>query len=224
MANTLAILCPTVHRHDKLEALAAEVKANTVTPYTLYFIGEHWDADTVQVTNRIEDCFTVFGDFGSCAAAYNAGFEASTEPYVFLANDDCDYQEGWELPALRLIQSGTPIVGVNEGHGRMTCFSMVERAFIEEYSGVFDRPGTLVHPYKSQYVDTELADYAKARGVWGEAVEGGVIHRHHEWGEADANHPNYVKARETCAEDFETYRHRKPLWEAAAAQSRIVEQ
>ena len=212
MASTLAILCPTVNRHDKLEELAAQVKANTVTPYTLYFIGEHWDADTVQVTNRIEDCFTVFGDFGSCAAAYNAGFEASTEPYVFLANDDLAFPEGWEMPALRMIQDGTPIVGVNEGHNRMTCFSMVERAFIEDHSGVYDVPGRLVHPYKSQYVDTELAEYAKFRGVWGEAVEGGVIHQHHDFGLADPNHPNYVKAKSTLDEDRRTYETRRVAW------------
>lgn len=212
MGKTLAVICPTVNRADKLEALAADLEANTETPYRLYLIGEHWDQETVEVSNRI-DCYQVFGDFGSCAAAYNAGFEASSEPYVFLANDDLSFPKGWELPALRMIQSGTPIVGVNEGHGRMTCFSMVERAFIEDHSGVFDKPGTLVHPYKSQYVDTELAEYAKHRGVWGEAVEGGVIHRHHEFGEADPNHPNYVKARSTVSEDSETYRQRQAAWQ-----------
>lgn len=213
MADTLAVLCPTVNRADKLEALADNLRDNTETACRLYLIGEHWDKDTVEATNRIDDCFPVFGDFGSCAAAYNAGFEASTEPYVFLANDDLEFPEGWELPALRMIQAGTPIVGVNEGHNRMTCFSMVERAFIEDFSGVYDVPGQLVHPYTSQYVDTELAEYAKHRGVWGEAVEGGVIHRHWEWGEADRNHPNYLKAQSTVDEDRRTFERRRVEWQ-----------
>lgn len=220
MRPDLAILCPTLNRADKLPALVENIHENTETSHAIYFIMEAHDRDSFNAVKGLE-CWAVQGRFGSCAAAYNAGFEFSTEPYCFLANDDCEYVPGWELPALSMIASGTPIVGVNEGHNRMTCFSMVERAFIEEHSGVFDRPGTLVHPYKSQYVDTELADYAKARGVWGEAEEGGIIHRHHEWGDADPNHPNYVKARETCAEDLETYKRRRVQWEAAAAESNI---
>lgn len=212
MADTLAVLCPTVHRAEKLEALAENLRENTTVAYRLYFVVESWDERTFDAAGHIPGCVVVRGDFGSCAAAYNAGFEASTEPYVFLANDDLEFPKGWELPALEMIQSGTPIVGVNEGHNRMTCFSMVERQFIEDFSGVFDRPGTLVHPYKSQYVDTELAEYAKHRGVWGEAVEGGVIHRHHEFGEADPNHPNYVKARSTCGEDHRVFEERKRSW------------
>lgn len=214
MADTLAILCPTVNRADKLLALAENVRDTTTIPYCLYLLGEHWDEATVEATNEIGDlAFPVFGDFGSCAAAYNAGFEASSEPYVFLANDDLEFVDGWELPALELIQSGTPIVGVNEGHGRMTCFSMVERQFIDDHSGVFDVPGQLVHPYKSQYVDTELAEYAKHRGVWGEALEGGVIHRHHDFGDADPNHPNYQKAKSTLDEDRRTFESRKDQWQ-----------
>lgn len=217
MAETLAVLCPTVHRADKLAGLAENLKANTSVAYRLYFVIESWDEDSFEATGHIPDCVVVRGDFGSCAAAYNAGFVSSTEPYVFLANDDLEFPEGWEIPALAMIQGGTPIVGVNEGHGRMTCFSMVERQFIEDFSGVYDKPGTLVHPYKSQYVDTELAEYAKHRGVWGEAEQGGVIHRHWEWGEADRNHPNYQKAQATCDEDRRVFEARRREW--AAAQS-----
>jgi hypothetical protein len=210
----LAVLCPTLNRAEKLPGLVEQIHANTVTPHTIYFVMEAHDRESFNAVKGL-DCWAVQGRFGSCAAAYNAGFEFSTEPFCFLANDDLEFPEGWELPALRMIQAGTPIVGVNEGHGRMTCFSMVERQFIDDHSGVFDRPGTLVHPYKSQYVDTELAEYAKHRGVWGEAVEGGVLHRHHEWGEADPNHPNYVKARETCDEDHRTYETRRSEWIAS---------
>lgn len=208
----LAVLCPTVHRADRLEALAGNLRDNTSVTYKLYLIIEGWDEPTFNAASRIPDAVTVRGDFGSCAAAYNAGFSASSEPYVFLANDDLEFPEGWETPALEMVRDGIPIVGVNEGHGRMTCFSMVDRQFILEHSGVYDRPATLVHPYRSQYVDTELAEYAKHRGVWGEAVQGGVIHRHHEFGDADANHPNYVKARETVGEDHQTFQRRKAAW------------
>jgi hypothetical protein len=180
---------------------------------------EKGDKESEKASRNL-DTVDVIGDFGSCAAAYNAGFNACEEPYVFLANDDCEYGPGWEKPALEILKSGAAkVVGVNEGHDRMTCFSMVERAFILEESGVFDKPATLCHPYLSQYVDTELADYAKARGVWAEAHEGGVMHMHHDFGLADPNHPNYVKARRHLAEDHQTYITRKPQWEAAASRA-----
>lgn len=205
----LSILIPTVNRADKLAGIAEDLATHTATPYRLYFICEEWDTESIEAAGE-----AIVGDYGSCAAAYNAGFRASTEPYVFLSNDDVTYPDGWELPALELVKE-FPIVGVNEGHGRMTCFSMVERAFIEEHSGVFDKPATLVHEYASQYVDTELADYAKARGVWAEAREGGVIHVHPDFGLADPNHANYRKAKATLPQDWAQYSARKLQWEAS---------
>jgi len=202
-----------LNRADKLPDLVREVHLSTRTPYRLYFVIESHDRESFNAVKGM-DCELVVGRYGSCAAAYNAGFNYSSEPVAFLANDDLSFPEGWEIPALAMIQDGTPIVGVNEGHNRMTCFSMVDRAYIEAESGVYDVPGQLVHPYKSQYVDTELADYAKHRGVWGEAHEGGVIHQHHDFGLADPNHPNYVKARGTLDEDRDTYNRRQSEWSA----------
>lgn len=212
----LGILIPTLRRSEKLAGIVRDLRENTATPFRVYFIAEEWDEPTFDVLEELADeqIVAVIGDYGSCAKAYNAGFKAATEPHLFLGNDDLDWPEGWEIPALDLVKSGTPIVGVNEGHGRLTCFSMVERDYILRESGVYDQPSTLCHPYASQYVDTELADYAKHRGVWGETLEGGVIHRHHEWGEADPNHPNYVKARQTVQQDYELYRRRREAWEA----------
>lgn len=206
----LAIICPTLNRADKLPALVEDIAANTLTSHRIYLVMEIGDRETETVARGL-DTVDVIGDFGSCAAAYNAGFVASEEPYCFLANDDLEFPEGWELPALSMIED-YPIVGVNEGHDRLTCFAMVRRSYIEEHSGVYDRPGTLCHPYESQYVDTELAEYARHRGVWAEAWEGGVVHRHHEFGEADPSHPNYVKARSTVRDDHATYERRKAAW------------
>lgn len=209
----LAILIPTVNRADKLVDVYDDLVTHTTASFRVYFVMEEWDADSISAVEHLPSK-SIVGDYGSCAAAYNAGFDASCEPYVFLSNDDVQYPEGWQEPALHILKSGAAkVVGVNEGHGRMTCFSMVERAYIEEHSGVYDKPSTLVHPYASQYVDTELADYAKVRGVWAEAPEGGVIHAHWEFGLADRDHPNYRKVRATLAQDWQTYSNRKIEWE-----------
>jgi glycosyltransferase involved in cell wall biosynthesis len=196
--------------------MVAQIYRNTPTTHNVYLVMEKGDKESEKASRNL-DTVDVIGDFGSCAAAYNAGFNACEEPYVFLANDDLEFPPNWEKPALDTLKgSDAKIVGVNEGHDRMTCFSMVERAYILEHSGVYDKPATLCHPYKSQYVDTELADYAKARGVWAEAHDGGVIHRHWEFGDVSRDHPNYLKAASTLGDDHATYTSRKPQWEAAA--------
>lgn len=206
----IAVLIPTYRRPEKLQALLMNIHEATETPHHVYFIVENTDEPTKRVLNiMVGDYTAVYGDFGSCARAMNAGYQASTEPYLHTGNDDLRYHGGWDLEALAVNQ---PIVGTNDGHGRMTCFAFVWRSYIEEHSGVFDRPNTLYHEYASQYVDTELAEYAKARGVWGEAPDSITEHMHWEFGEADRNHPNYLKAADTCAADAAIYEQRSRAW------------
>lgn len=213
----LAILIPTLGRADKLVPLLANIAATTETPHTVYFVMERTDTASHEALRGI-DAVRVIGDFGSCAKAMNAGYRRSSEPYIFTGNDDLWFRPGWDLAALAALEEpGKHVCGTNDAHGRMTCFAMVERAYIEEHSGVFDQPATLYHSYASQYVDTEFADFAKARGVWTEAPDSITEHQHWEFGKADRDHPNYLKAHETCAADHATYLARKPQWEAAAA-------
>lgn len=214
----IAIVVPTLHRPEHLQALLTNAHAATWNKCHVYFVAESTDVPTLDELGRLEGGHTnVIGEFGSCAKAMNAGFDASTEPYVFTANDDLRFHDGWDFYALAQMALGVPrhrIVGTNDGHGRMTCFALVERAFIDEHSGVYDQPGTLYHEYASQYVDTELADYAKYRGVWGEAPDAITEHLHWEFGKADRDHPNYLKAAATCAADHRTYEQRRRKWEA----------
>lgn len=213
--TAIAILIPTVHRPDSLQAVLNSAHAATASEHRVYFIAEAEDRPTRGALKRLRGDHTdIVGDFGSCARAMNIGFEHSTEPAVFTGNDDLRFTEGWDTAALEALDRH-PIVGTNDGNGRMTCFAMVRRSFIEQHSGVFDEPGTLYHPgYLSQYVDTELASYARHRGVWGEAPAAVTVHLHWEFGLADRDHPNYHKAQETCGEDHRRYEQRRQEWQA----------
>lgn len=213
----IAVLVPTLRRADKLEAIAENVHAATKDP-RLVFIAEHTDLETVEALHNLKDAATcIIGDYGSCAAAMNAGYRGSTEPFVFTSNDDILLHEGWDEAALAVMSDTTHIVGTNDGNGRMTCFALARRAYIEAESGVFDKPNTLWHEYTSQYPDTELADYAKFRGVWGEAPDSLTLHQHWEFGLADPDHPNYLKAKATVAADHAIYAQRRHQWESEAA-------
>jgi glycosyltransferase involved in cell wall biosynthesis len=212
----LAILIPTRRRAHLLEPLVANVHQATKTSHRIYFIAQESDEETFEVLERLTspDVIAVFtGDLNSCAKSTNAGYRASTEPFVFTGNDDVIFHDNWDLAALSKMNSVTHVVGTNDGHGRMSSFALVRRAFIEEHSGVYDRPNTLFHEYLHNYPDTELAEYAKHRGVWDEAPEAVVEHMHPDFGKADPLHANYVQSRETVAEDYRTYLNRKKAWQ-----------
>jgi len=213
----LSIVIPTLGRAHLLEQLATQIAANTQADHHLYLMVEFSDSDSIAVGEALQAPGTIcVGLFGSCAAGYNAGYDISTEPYIFLGNDDLEFPPDWDVPPLALLEAEPEIgvVGVQDGHDRMTCFSMVRRSFIEEQSGVYDKPATLVHEYTSQFVDTELAEYAQHRGVWKACHAGGVIHRHPDFGDSDdPNHPNYLKTKQTWAEDEATFEARKAEWQ-----------
>jgi hypothetical protein len=221
---SIAVLVPTLKRPDKLQPLLDNIHENTVVPHTVWFIAEGDDQPTLDALDALTgEHEQAIGKFGSCAKAMNAGYHVSDEPYVFTANDDLMFCEGWDYEALNaLTERGKHVCGTNDSHGRMTCFTLVERSYIKRHSGVFDQWNTLYHPgYQSQYVDTEFADYAKARGVWTEAPDSCTRHLHHDFGDADPNHPNYIKARETLAADHATFEHRRPQWEKAARENQL---
>ncbi len=211
---SIDILIPTLHRAGKLAALAANIHDATSVEHTIIFVAESHDQATQQTAGGIKGARLLIGQYGSCAAAMNAGYRAGVGEFAFTANDDLRFRHGWDTAAIARMDIDTHIVGTNDGHGRMTCFAMARRRYIEQCSGVYDRPNQLWHEYISQYPDTELADYAKHRGVWGEAPDSITHHLHWEFGEADRDHPNYVKARETCGQDASVYTQRRAAWEA----------
>jgi len=207
----LAVLVPTVNRAELLAPLVANIGETTGSTHRIYLVMEVEDRASIDAAVGL-DPIDVIGTFGSNATAVNAGYWASDEPFLAITNDDCVFHEGWDLTALGYMSDTTHIVGINQGDGRCTSFSMVRRSYIEEHSGVYDRPNTLYHGYVSQYPDTEFAEYAQHRGVWAEAHDSLIEHMHWVFGKADANHPNYVKARETLGVDQPVFERRRAAW------------
>jgi glycosyltransferase involved in cell wall biosynthesis len=199
---SLAVIVPTYRRADMLEALVANIHEATESEHRIYLVMELADKPTLWASKTL-DAISVIGTFGSCSRAVNAGYRASTEPFVAVTNDDCIFHPGWDTAALRYFSEQTHIVGCNDGMGDCKCWPMVRRSFIEEHSGVFDKPNTIFHTYKSQGPDTELAFYAMLRGVWANAYDAVVEHRR----------IITDKARDTITEDLAEYNRRWPLWD-----------
>jgi hypothetical protein len=195
-----------------LPALVENIHDATETEHRVYLVMEHDDTDSILAATKL-DTVDVLGEFGSCSVAVNAGYRASDEPFVAIANDDCVFHRGWDTAALAKFSETVHVVGMNDGLGDCKCFPMVRRSFIEQHSGVFDRPNTIFHTYKSQGPDTEFTFYAMLRGVWDAAPDAIVEHRNWRNGAADPDHPNYLKARDTILEDLAEYNRRAPLWD-----------
>lgn len=212
--SRLAVLVPTVNRADVLDGLVANIHDTTGTAHVVYLVMEDWDTDSIRAA-ACTDATAVVGVFGSNAAAVNGGYRHSTEPFLAIVNDDCRFTPGWDTAALKYMSDTVHIVGINQGDGRCTSFSMVRRSFIERHSGVFDEPDTLYHEYVSQFPDTEFAEYAKHRGVWADAPDSVIEHLHWVFGKGDANHPNYAKARDTFHVDEPVFLERQRRYLAA---------
>jgi hypothetical protein len=204
----LAVIVPTVKRADMLEALVFNIHEVTQTKHRIYLVLESDDEESLKVAKGL-DSVDVVGEYGSNATAVNGGYRASKEPFLAIVNDDCLFHRGWDLAALKYFSDDVHVVGLNQGDGTCKCFFMVRRSYIEEHSGVFDKPNTLFHTYASQFPDTEFAEYAQHRGVWAEAQDSLVEHMHWTFGKGDANHPNYRKAVDTFAADQAVYAARR---------------
>lgn len=210
--SLVAVIIPTINRPDMLAPLVANIHDTASVEHRVYLVMEHDDQASLDAARDL-DTVAVIGRYGSCSVAINAGYRASTEPFVAIANDDCVFHPGWDTNALRVFSDTVHVVGMNDGAGDCKCFPMVRRTFIERHSGVYDKPNTIFHTYRSQGPDTEFAFYAILRGVWAPAFDSVVEHVNWRTGRADPDHPNYVKARDTILEDLAEYNRRWPHWD-----------
>lgn len=212
MPSEIAVLIPTLGRAERLAGLVDNVHAVTVAEHRVYLIMERDDFASIGAAKSL-DAISVVGEYGSCAAAVNEGYRVSVEPFFAVANDDVRFHDGWDVAALAHFNDRVQIVGLNDGSGDCKCFSIARRRYIEQHSGVFDRPNTVYHTYRSQCPDTEFAFYAQLRGVWADAPDAVLQHEHWRFGKADPDHPNYVKARQSTDSDLAVYAERRAQWD-----------
>ena len=195
-----------------LPALVQNIHEATESNHRVYLVMEHDDTASLKAAERL-DTVDVVGEFGSCSRAVNAGYWASDEPFAAVVNDDCVFHHGWDTKALAKFSDPVHVVGLNDGMGDPKCFFVARRAFIEQESGVFDRPNTdLPHLQVPRARHGVHVLRHVPRGV-GRRTDAIVEHRNWRNGAADPDHPNYLKARDTIVEDLEEYQRRAPLWD-----------
>lgn len=190
-------------------------------PYRLLFVCSQDDDDEIAACSEAGDVLVVEwpAGAGDYARKINAGYRATTEPFIFTGADDLVFHEGWAREALELAsETGAGVVGTDDlwnpavRRGDHSTHSLIRRAYVEQDGASWDGPGVVYHEgYDHQFVDTELVAVAMQRGRWAFCRAARVEHLHpfaHK-GEMDAT---YRKGLAHGRDDRRLYESRRRLY------------
>lgn len=212
--SKLAIYLPTYKRPNALQKVADNIKETTKSDYTLYFGLEKDDPEGLAaalatgaeaIINRYEPGYS---------NTIQTLYEYTDEEFFFHANDDFRFLPNWDETPMEMFKTPSiMVVGVkqNEADTQMSAIQLVRRKYIEEQSGVIDMPNRVFYPYHHNYVDTEMTNTARSRGVWAACAEPCIDHQHASFLGIDKDEI-YKKNDDTVELDRQTYESRKHLW------------
>lgn len=215
----LDILLPTYKRPDVLQEVATNIEKVTKTPFTLYFGLEKDDKEGIQAAKKTGHEVVVNKYDPSYSNTAQTIYENSNAEYIFYANDDFVFLEGWELAPIKMLENPElMVIGCHDGNPdtRYWTISMIRRQYIQERSGVVDIPNRLFYPYHHNYIDTEFTETAIKRGVWRPCYQKCIEHHHPSlaeiYGEDQKSDVTYTKNISRFADDTHTYNSRHHLF------------
>lgn len=211
---TLGILLPTYKRPNSLQRVATNIEQATKNSFTLYFGLEPEDTEGIKAAKATGHKVVINPGRMGYSDTIQACYEASTEPFLFHANDDFTFLPNWdEVPIAMFDSDWVQVVGVkqNEADRSMSAICLFRRKYIEEQSGVVDMPNRVFYPYYHNYQDTEFTQTAQHRNVWAGCDSPCIDHAHPGFTGA-AKDETYLKNDRTIGDDEKTFNSRKHLW------------
>jgi glycosyltransferase involved in cell wall biosynthesis len=216
---TTCVVIPVLRRPHRVAPLLESLIASRQSCWPL-FVATEGDVDEIAalVEARVAFLLVPPKERGDYAAKIQAGYEATTAPFIFTAADDLHFHPGWLSAALRhMIDPAIGVVGTNDlGNtrvleGRHSTHSLVRRSYVEEF-GTIDEPGQVLHGgYWHEYVDDELVQTAKIREAWAFAADSVVEHLHPNWGKGEGD-DLYAEQYTRMAIDKPLFKRRRHLW------------
>lgn len=216
---TTAILVPVLCRLHRIEPLLASIADATPEPHRILFIASDYDDQMIDVLDGlgVEYITSPGPEPGQYARKINAGFRATTEPFVFLAADDLHFHPGWLTAAIHEVRSCIGVVGTQDLantrvlKGEHSTHSLIVRDYIDRY-GTIDEPGKVLHEgYWHELVDDELVETAKHRNAWVFAAKSIVEHLHPMVDKMPSD-AMYEKQRLRIHRSRPLFMQRRPLW------------
>ena len=152
------------------------------------------------------------------ARKINAGYRATTEPFIFTGADDLRFHPGWWEAARQWFEKPhIGVVGTNDlgnpmvKRGKASTHSVVRREYAD-LMGTIDGPGAIyVEAYPHEFVDDEMIGTARSRHAFVSARDSHVEHLHPSWGKAPTDEL-YDAAPERLAAGRKIFRARESLW------------
>jgi GT2 family glycosyltransferase len=218
----VAIIVPVAKRDNSELFLTSLV--NSLTPrqrelVRLYVMGDRSDPDTtiawlsaVGEIGTVVDAHDYLRTMGSFGEKVNRGFEISKEPWILLVGDDVQFHRGWLDQAMATAaETNAQVVGTNDlGNpaviaGAHATHMLIRRKYVDDLGASLDGPGIVCHEgYRHWYVDNEIVELARVRGVWAPCLTAHIEHMHPLFGKGLADDV-YAIGQESAETD-------KALW------------
>lgn len=216
MTAAVAVLVPMLGRPQTVAPLRESLAASTDKAHLVWIVT---DTDTAVRDATAGDTVILVpprakGDY---AVKMNAGYRATTEPWLFLGACDLRFHSGWWEACMAKAKAGYKVIGTNDlgnpgtATGRLSTHTLIQRTYVDRH-GTIDRPGQLLHEgYWHEFVDNELIATAKHRGVYGHARQAHVEHLHWLWGKRDRDVVD-ADFEQRMAEGERLWLKRRRLW------------
>ena len=222
------IVTPTLWRADRLAGYVANVHESTVNEHTVSFVAEAHDEKTIAKVERIAAAdpsvrLLINDRTGNVLGAFNTGALAVTAPWWFASGDDVEFTFGWDVAALGVLAEypEAKVIGTNDLHhpnvvaGRTATHMLVNTAYMRDVGCTVDcGPGiACFEGYEHNYIDTEIVEVAKLRGVWQPCLDSIVEHRHWSFGcsERDRTYEHTWRNGEVLKGDTRIWKKRRQL-------------
>ena len=221
----IAVIVPVLNRPHRAALVNASIHTNTTLPHRTLFVCTENDNDQIRACIETlgpddEILFIDAGQTGEYARKINHAYRSCDERLVFLAADDLEFQPGWDVEAVKVMDAtGAGVVGTNDlSNGQViaglhSTHSLVRRGYIDACGGVVGQPGVVLFDgYSHQQVDNELVQTAMARGCYAHAHDAVVQHVHPLYDRTVQRDATYVKGQAKGFEDRRLFESRRHLW------------
>ena len=193
----VAVIIPLWRRTKNIDRVTASLLDTVPLAHICFVVssGDEWITPWTTLPGDTIVVDGVGGEPGDYSKKINAGYRATTEPFIFTGADDLVFHEGWYEACRALMPlaqgggsatkpGGIGVVGtVDRCNGRTmagehSTHSLVARWYAD-CCAVADHPGAIYcELYQHEYTDDELIQTAMFRGAYAHAYDAIVEHVH----------------------------------------------
>lgn len=188
--TSIGVLIPVLDRPDDAARVARSIRQASVLDVDILFVCSPDDLDEIHAVEETGEPKLVV-DWSPGRADYarkiNRGAQTLLTDWLLTGADDLEFHPGWDVNALaEAAATGAAVIGTNDlcnpgvMRGTHSTHTLIDAQYAADVGTTFtDGPGVLLHEgYRHQWVDTELVEAARRRGVWAHALDSHVQHLH----------------------------------------------